>query len=175
MDGLEKFLTHGSARPLRVINMLAFIPGIILLLITGLATKAGLFNLIAVAPLTLSALLGLVSVARKDKRMPWTMYADLCLTMFFVSVLVPMYVRFGHASRTSFDSLTICNYFSLITLAAYTDFWDVSEVLLCAYGTMPLIVDLYVSCCSNCGFPFDDLVKSWSICMHMLQLALEPG
>lgn len=85
----------GPDRSYRNIRMLAFIPGIILLLISGVFTKAGTFNLIAVAPLTLSALLGLVSVAGKDKRMPWTMYADLCIAMFFVSVLVPLYVRLG--------------------------------------------------------------------------------
>lgn len=142
MDGPEKTSFDSSARPLRVINILAFIPGIILLLITGLFTKAGSFNLIAVAPLTLSALLGLVCVAGKDKRMPWTMCADLCIAMFFVSVLVPMYVHSGFASRTSFDTLTICNYFRWVTLAAYTNLWGKSEVLLCAYGTMPLTVDL---------------------------------
>ena len=92
MDRLDGTSSNGSARPLRVINTLAFIPVIVLLLITALTTPAGALYLIAVAPLTLSALLGLVSVASKDRPMPpWTKYADLCLAMFFVGVLVPMY------------------------------------------------------------------------------------
>lgn len=93
MDRSEKISLQGSAHSLRVIDILAFIPGMVLLLITALTTPAGSIYLIAVAPLTLSALLGLVSVAGKDRPMPpWTRYADLWLAMFFVSVLVPMYV-----------------------------------------------------------------------------------
>ena len=93
MDRSEKISFHGSARALRIIDILVFIPGMILLLITALTTPAGSIYLIAIAPLTLSALLGLVSVAGKDRPMPpWTKLADPWLAMFFVSVLVPMYV-----------------------------------------------------------------------------------
>lgn len=93
MDRSEEPSFHVPARALRIIDILAFTPGMILLLITALTTPAGSIYLIAIAPLTLSALLGLVSVAGKDRPIPpWMEYADLCLTMFFVSVLVPMYV-----------------------------------------------------------------------------------
>ena len=93
MDRSEKISFHGSARALRIIDILVFIPGMILLLITALTTPAGSIYLIAIAPLTLSALLGLVSVAGKDRPMPpWPKFADLWLALFFVSVLVPMYV-----------------------------------------------------------------------------------
>ena len=89
MDRLEKTSSNGSACPLRVINMLAFIPGMVFCLTTALTTPAGAIYLIAIAPLTLSALLG---VAGRDRPMPWAKYADLCLAMFFIGVLVPMYV-----------------------------------------------------------------------------------
>ena len=93
MDRLERTSFDASARPLRAINTLACIPGIVLLLTTALTTPAGSMYLVAVAPLTLSALLDLVSVAGgKDRPTPpWTKHADLCLAMFFVAVLVPMY------------------------------------------------------------------------------------
>ncbi|GAB7321995.1 hypothetical protein MBLNU13_g03053t1 [Cladosporium sp. NU13] len=69
MDRLERISSNASARPLHVINILAFIPGIVLLLITALTTPAGSIYLIAIAPLTLSTLLG---VAGRDRPMPWT-------------------------------------------------------------------------------------------------------
>jgi hypothetical protein len=97
MDGAAGISFGRSFRPLRAINILAFIPGIILLLISALITRAGAINLIAIAPLALSAILGLVCVAGgagKDRPMPpWMMWADLGLVLFFVGVLVPMYVR----------------------------------------------------------------------------------
>jgi hypothetical protein len=95
MDGPEKISFNRSARPLRAINILAFIPGISLLLVSALVTPVGALPLIAIAPLALSTILGLVCIAGDDRPMPWTMYADLCLAMFFVSVLVPMYVPLG--------------------------------------------------------------------------------
>lgn len=184
MDGPEKVSFNRSARPLRFINIVAFMPGIILLLITALTTRGSLLNLIAIAPLALSALLGLVCVAGKDRPMPWTIYADLCIAMFFVSVLVPLYIRSGGPSQTSFDSLTTCNYFRLITLAAAAKSLSlgVSEILLCAYGTMPLLVDLYVICCPNYALSSisppslsANLVKTWNMCMYILQLDMPPS
>jgi hypothetical protein len=97
MDGPEKISFNRSARPLRAINILAFIPGISLCLVSALVTPVGALPLIAIAPLALSALLGLVCFAGKERPMPWTMYADLCLVTFFVSVLVPMYVQLGYS------------------------------------------------------------------------------
>jgi len=148
MDGPEKISFNRSARPLRAINILAFIPGISLCLVSALVTPVGALPLIAIAPLALSALLGLVCFAGKERPMPWTMYADLCLVMFFVSVLVPMYVQIDE--RLQFDSLTIfvfCNcFFRWITMALYRNHSGQWEGLLYAYSTMPLIVDLYVSC-----------------------------
>lgn len=182
MDGPEKIIFDRSARSLRFINIVAFIPGIVLLLISGLriSTTAALINLIAVAPLTLSALLGLVCVTSIDRPMPWMIYADLCLIMFYVSILVPTYVRSGYTSRTSLDSLTIRNLcFRWVTLASYANCPGcVPEVLLCAYSTMPLILNLYVSCCPYCARSLSlslpaNLVKAWSICIS-LQLALAP-
>jgi hypothetical protein len=95
MNRLEKPSFNGSStRSLRAINILAFIPGIILLLASGLVTAVGSVSFVAVLPLTLSALLGLKSVTgRKDKSpMPWTTCADLFIAMFLVSILIPLYV-----------------------------------------------------------------------------------
>lgn len=93
MKRSESLSLHGSSRPLRIINMMAFIPGIVLLLFTALTTPAGSIYLIAIAPLTLSALLG---VAGRDRYMPWARYADLCLALFFVTLLVLMYNTPGY-------------------------------------------------------------------------------
>jgi hypothetical protein len=92
MDSQVRKSLDGSARSLRVINILTFIPGFIL--ISALVKPAGALYLIPAAPLTLSALLGLVCVAgSKERPMPWwTVYADLCIAMLLVGVLIPMYV-----------------------------------------------------------------------------------
>lgn len=93
MDSQERNSLNSSARSLRVINILTCIPGFIL--ISALIKPAGALYLIPAAPLTLSALLGLVCVAGKNKDRPmpwWTTYADLCIAMLFLSVLIPMYV-----------------------------------------------------------------------------------
>jgi hypothetical protein len=93
MDSQERKSLNGSARSLRVINILTFIPGFIL--IAALIKPAGALYLIPAAPLTLSALLGLVCVAcgSKERPMPWWIaYADLCIAMLFLGVLIPMYV-----------------------------------------------------------------------------------
>jgi hypothetical protein len=79
---------HRSARQLRLITIGVLVPGITLLLIAGFSTRNEL-PFIDVVPLTLSAFLGLVAVASKDRPMPWLMYADLCMAMFIVSVLIP--------------------------------------------------------------------------------------
>lgn len=173
MDGPEKISFNRSARPLRAINILAFIPGISLLLVSALVTPVGALPLIAIAPLALSTILGLVCIAGDDRPMPWTMYADLCLAMFFVSVLVPMYVPLGwlagwlYLTNVPFDSLTIflfCNcFFRWITLALYPKYRDTSESLLSAYSTMPLIVDLYVSCHCPCRALFSSFLSTDSV------------
>jgi hypothetical protein len=93
MDSQERKSLNGSARSLRIINILTFIPGFIL--IAALIKPAGALYLIPAAPLTLSALLGLVCVAGggQDRLVPWwTAYADLCIAMLFLGVLIPMYV-----------------------------------------------------------------------------------
>jgi hypothetical protein len=93
MISQERKSLNGSARSLRVINILTFIPGFIL--IAALIKPAGALYLIPAAPLTLSALLGLVCLAGSSKERPtpwWTAYADLCIAMLFLGVLIPMYV-----------------------------------------------------------------------------------
>jgi hypothetical protein len=91
MDNPEQN-SHRSARQLRLITVWAFIPGIILFLIAGLSVR-NVLPYIDVAPLTLSAILGLVAVASRDRPMPWLMYADLCMAMFLISLLIPTYVH----------------------------------------------------------------------------------
>jgi hypothetical protein len=93
MNSQERKSLNGSARSLRVINnILTFTHGFILT--AALIKPAGALYLIPAVPLTLSALLGLVCVAgSKERPMPrWTVYADLCIAMLFLGVLVPMYV-----------------------------------------------------------------------------------
>jgi hypothetical protein len=91
MDNPQRY-SHRSALPLRWINILVFIPGLILLLVSILTGATVLFITMAVL-LTLSALLGLVAVAGKDRSMPWMLYADLCMAIGIISVLIPVYVR----------------------------------------------------------------------------------
>ena len=91
MDNPQHY-SHHSALPLRWINIIVFIPGLILLLVSILTGATVLFITMAVL-LTLSALLGLVAVAGKDRSMPWILYADLCMAIGIISVLIPVYVR----------------------------------------------------------------------------------
>jgi hypothetical protein len=91
MDNPQHY-SHHSALPLRAINILAFVPGIILIIISVL-TIAGVLYITLAALLTLSALLGLVAVAGKDRSMPWMIYADLCMAVMTISILIPVYVR----------------------------------------------------------------------------------
>jgi hypothetical protein len=91
MDNPQHY-SHNSARPLRWINILVFIPGLILLIISVL-TIAGVLYITLASLLTLSALLGLVAVAGKDRSMPWLIYADLCMAIMIISILIPVYVR----------------------------------------------------------------------------------
>lgn len=91
MDNPQRY-SHRSALPLRWINIIVFIPGLILLLVSILTGATVLFITMAVL-LTLSALLGLVAVAGKDRSMPWMLYADLCMAVGIISVLIPVYVR----------------------------------------------------------------------------------
>jgi hypothetical protein len=86
MDGPGSY--HRSTRQLRLITIGVIIPGVTLLLIAGFSTRNEL-PFIDVVPLTLSAFLGLVAVASESRPMPWLMYADLCMAMFLVSVLIP--------------------------------------------------------------------------------------
>lgn len=168
MDSQERKSLNGSAHALRVINILTFIPGSIL--ISALIKPAGALYLIPAAPLTLSALLGLVCVAGKNKERPtpwWTAYADLFLAMLFLGVLIPMYVLtallcavlalagYYLTKRTNVDQTHVADdlFFAIdfrwMGLTAIGNFHpdvclDMSVILLCAYSTMPLIVDLYV-------------------------------
>jgi hypothetical protein len=88
MDGPNHHSHHRSARQLRLITIWVFIPGIILLLKAGFSTRNEL-PFISIMPMTLSAFLGLVAVASKERPMPWAMYADLCMAIFLISILVP--------------------------------------------------------------------------------------
>jgi membrane-bound ClpP family serine protease len=97
MDNPQHY-SHNSTRPLRWINILNFIPGLILLLITIITGVAGVLYITLAVLLTLSALLGLVAVAGKDRSMPWMIYADLCMAIMIISRLIPEYVVI-HACR----------------------------------------------------------------------------
>jgi len=194
MDRLAKVSSTGSTRSLRAINILAFIPGIILLLASGLVTPVGSVSFVAVLPLTLSALLGLKgATGRKDRPpIPWTTCADLFIAMFFVSILIPLYVTLslGLAIRsrtfhisTRTDDLFFAINFRWFILAARRKLWSISQVLVCAYSTMPLIVDLYVSAvsASKAALPLSPSLPIWLVrlracCTHILRLAFEhPG
>lgn len=72
-----------------------------------------------------------------------------------------------YLTNVPFDSLTIflfCNcFFRWITLALYPKYRDTSESLLSAYSTMPLIVDLYVSCHCPCRALFSSFLSTDSV------------
>lgn len=92
---------HYSHNALRWINISAFIPGLVLLLIAIITGMAGVLYITLAVLLTLSALLGLVAVAGKDRSMPWMIYADLCMAIMIISILIPVYVSIVviHARR----------------------------------------------------------------------------
>jgi len=174
MEGPKSLFHYHSARQLRFITIWVFVPGLILLLIAGFSTRNEL-PFVNIVPLTLSVLLSLAAVASKDRPMPWIMYADLCMAIFIVSVLIPTYVHSdsntqhplkGQTHRGkllptlakssqhiypprdietaySFHALTISKHFRWVFLAEHNQL-NVSEILLCAYGTTPLVADLYV-------------------------------
>lgn len=91
MDSPKPFPKGRFDHQLRLITICAFIPGIALLVPAGLATKHALpfLNLI---PLSISAFLGLVAIATREKPVPKIVYADLFIGLFIIIVLIPTYV-----------------------------------------------------------------------------------
>lgn len=189
----RKSLNGSSAHTLRVINILTFIPGSIL--ISALIKPAGALYLIPAAPLTLSALLGLVCVAGKNKDRPipwWASCADLFLAMFYLGILIPMYVftalLFAVLAGYIPQERNVCClsftddlFFAIVSrwmgLTAIGNFHpdvclDMSVILLGAYSTMPLIVDLYVSTLSLSLSLSPDLVNK--TCKHIACYILQP-
>lgn len=88
MDSSASPRNGRSEIPFRLITICALVPGIILLITAGLATKHALpfLNLL---PLSASAFIGLVGVVTKNKPMPKIVYADLCIGTSIILVLIP--------------------------------------------------------------------------------------
>lgn len=81
-----------SDRSLRIVTICTMLPASILLIATGISTR-GVLPTIGLVPMTLSALLGAVSLASKKGPVPYTSHMDLILAIFLMAILVPTYVE----------------------------------------------------------------------------------
>ena len=69
------------------------LPASVLLIATGISTR-GVLPTIGLVPMTLSALLGAVSLASGTKSpVPYKSHMDLILAIFLMAILVPTYVE----------------------------------------------------------------------------------
>jgi hypothetical protein len=98
-----------SDRSLRIVTICTIIPASILLIATGISTR-GILPTIGLVPMTLSALLGVVSLSSGNKGpIPYKSHMDLVLAIFLMAILVPTYVKCGTKKEPSDSNETdIC-------------------------------------------------------------------
>jgi hypothetical protein len=88
------------------VTICTIIPASILLIATGISTR-GVLPTIGLVPMTLSALLGALSLASTKGHVPYKSHMDLVLAIFLMAILVPTYVKCGTEDVLTRARLTI--------------------------------------------------------------------
>jgi hypothetical protein len=134
-----------SDRSLRIVTICTILPASILLIATGISTR-GVLPTIGLVPMTLSTLLGVVSLASGNKGpIPYKSHMDLVLAIFLMAILVPTYVTCGTKNRVTRMRLTFVVLFRQNSWVFLTSAWNPRMAMLCSYSVMPLMVNLYVN------------------------------
>lgn len=117
-SGPVKPSINASERTLRAITVLAFVPAVALLIPHGILTK-DFCPAIGLVPAFLSFCFSIVRITNKAKSRRANISIDAFIAAFLVGTLIPGWVLIARD-------------------------WDTSKALVGAYGTMPLMMDLYV-------------------------------
>lgn len=132
-------------RHLRILTLLAFIPGFSLLLPYGIVTAKPL-PAVGIAPLFFSASSGALVLTGRLRTPGAKAWIDVLLAAFFISVLIPRFVVvMGLCVRITRLMPWFCHSWIAIKKQGNNGWADAGNVMLASYGTAVMMASLYVA------------------------------